>query len=360
MTTPITKPELSVVIPTLNEAETITALLQSLQQQKEIGLEIILVDGGSTDETVALAEQTLQQHSYRQIIHSPVRGRAQQLNRGATVAGADCLLFLHADSEIDDNYLLARALQHLNNLILQKANENIAAHFTLRFKRGQNNHSLGYYFYESKTHLNRLDTINGDQGFLLKKNFFQRLGGFNESLDYMEDARLARKIFTQGQWNTLPGYILTSARRFELEGLKQRQILNAFLCNFDHIGLHEFFNEAKTAYRVQSNTQTLNLKPFLLAIHNICKRLGLRRSIYMWYKTGGYVASNAWQLAFALDCRHNFANRLAPGEGPTPKLDFFDRYLRQLLNSPVGHFGAAALTFIWFYTLLVKSVLLKK
>lgn len=353
------KPELSVVIPAFNEANIIAALLGCLQRQKNIDLEIILVDGGSTDETVALAEQALQQHRHQQIIHCADRGRAQQLNRGATAAKSDWLLFLHADSEINDNKLFARALQHLNNFILQDANDNIAAHFALRFKRNQNDYALAYYFYECKTYLNRLDTINGDQGFLMKNSFFQRLGGFDESLDYMEDARLARKVFAEGQWITLPGYILTSARRFELEGLKQRQILNAFLCNFDYIGLHEFFTEAKAAYRAQSNTQTLKLKPFLLAIHNICKRLGIRRSIYLWYKTGAYVAGNAWQLAFALDCRRNFAQRTVAGEGLTPNLKFFDRYLKRLIDSPLGHSGAAVLTFIWFYTLLVKSVLMK-
>ena len=133
----------------------------------------------------------------------------------------------------------------------------------------------------------------------------------------MEDARLARKIFATGTWITLPGYISTSARRFEIEGLKERQTLNAFMCNFDHMGFDAFFIAAKNIYRTHAKSTKLILKPYLLMIHHLMLSMGLRAALKYWYLTGGYVVDNAWQLAFAMDCRRNRSNKLPPGTGST-------------------------------------------
>jgi rSAM/selenodomain-associated transferase 2 len=349
--------ELAIIIPTFNEASTILRLLGALDRQQNIHLQVIIVDGGSKDNTLAVAEDFSNKSKLDYQFVSADRGRAKQLNQGANIATSEELLFLHADSELSNPYLLANALAHLK--ARRQAIDHIAGHFGLHFQREHTNHAQAYYFFESKARLNRLDTINGDQGFMLSKCFFEALGGFDESLDYMEDARLARKIFAVGQWVTLPGSLTTSARRFEIEGLKQRQILNALLCNFDHIGLTEFFTEAVSAYRAQNNTGTLELKPFFVMIHAITKRIGILRATTLWYKTGAYVASNAWQLVFALDCRRNYTTQLSPGEGPTPALRFYDRWLRFLIDSPPGHLIATVLTFIWFYCSLLVMVLRK-
>jgi hypothetical protein len=332
-------------------------LLEALKRQRNIHLQIIVTDGGSIDNTLGIAEDFLKKSKLDYSFVNTDRGRAKQLNQGANVARSDELLFLHADSEFNDPNLLANALAYVKTQ--RQASAQVAGHFGLHFRRERTDHAPVYYFYESKSRLNRLDTINGDQGFMLSKRFFETLGGFDESLDYMEDARLARKIFSMGQWITLPGSLTTSARRFEIEGLKQRQILNALLCNFDFIGLTEFFSEAASAYRAQSKTGALELKPFFVLTHTIAKRLGILRATTMWYKTGAYVAGNAWQLAFAWDCRRNYARRLSPGEGPTPAIMFYDRWLRFFIDSPPGHLIATVLTFIWFYTTLLVLVLRK-
>jgi hypothetical protein len=91
----------------------------------------------------------------------------------------------------------------------------------------------------------------------------------------------------------------------------------------------------------------------------LSKRKGVLQTAKLWFKTGEYVASNAWQLAFALDCRSNFAKQASPGEGSTPMLTFYDRWLKPLFDSPPGHLIAAVLSFIWFYSLLLLLVLRK-
>lgn len=350
------EPELSVIIPTLNEGKTIAQLFDGLRQQTDAQFELIFVDGGSADDTCSLIATLQKRFGLNAKVINSQPGRAKQMNCGARNAISKELLFLHADTQIDDPQMLNKGLVCLNARRATLDQQPVAGHFGLRFQHRQTKPSLAYYFFESKTRLNRLDTINGDQGFMLSKPFFEALGGFDESLDYMEDARLARKIFAVGQWITLPGSLTTSARRFEIEGLKQRQILNALLCNFDHIGLTEFFTEAASAYRAQSKTGALELRPFFVLIHSITQRLGFLQSARLWYKSGAYVASNAWQLAFALDCRRNYTRQLPPGEGPAPALRFYERWVRFLIDSPPGHLIAAVLTFIWFYTTLLVLV----
>ena len=80
---------LSIIIPVLNEQESIAIRLSALQQLRSHGCEIILVDGGSVDDTVTLAQLLVDQ-----VLYSP-KGRALQMNEGATAASANILLFLH-------------------------------------------------------------------------------------------------------------------------------------------------------------------------------------------------------------------------------------------------------------------------
>ncbi len=351
----INKPELSIIIPVLNEERCLPLLLDDLAAQEGVSFEIIVADGGSIDSTKERCSEFAVSGDIPLLFLETPGGRGIQQNRGAEAAEAATLLFLHADTRIHDPDLLRKSLVQLNEEAQKTPSVPVAGHFGLRFLRNDSSHEGAYYFYESKSRINRAECINGDQGLMVSRYFFNSLGGFDESLPYMEDARIARKIFAQGRWITLPGIIATSARRFETEGFKERQTLNALMRNFDATGFHTFFTAAEHAYRSQEKAARLNLEPFLRVIHQEIKALGTTSAVKFWYQTGRYVASNAWQLAFALDCRKNRHKRLPPGTGPTPRLALHDKITAPFLTSAPGAFMTAIVTAAWFYSLLFKS-----
>jgi len=342
---------LSIIIPALNEAHNLPVLLQDLCAQENIQFETIIVDGGSNDNTAALCEDFPDKNRIRlKVLSSPV-GRAIQMNQGAKSSAGTDYLFLHADTRIRNTQLLYRAQQSIHNARLESPDLRIAGHFPLRFT--SNVGSNHYYFYECKTYLNRHDTINGDQGLWIARDYFTQLGGFDESLPYMEDARLALKIFDTGKWITLPGEIETSARRFKTEGFKERQILNSFLCNFNAMRVDEFFTSAIDVYRTQSAATRLSLRPFLKLAHRQMNGDGFVIALKRWYQTGAYIAHNSWQLAFALDCKRAKRQGLAPGEFDARSLAFYDRHVAHITHWPIIKFITAILTIIWFYSLFL-------
>lgn len=342
---------LSVIIPALNEADSLPGLLQDLCAQEDIHFETIVVDGGSTDNTRLLCEDFPDKSCITLKVLSSPMGRAVQMNQGAKSAAGMDYLFLHADTRIRNAQALAQAQRYMRSARLESADLQIAGHFPLRFTTRTDDNR--YYFYECKTHLNRRDTVNGDQGFWISRDYFQHLGGFDESLPYMEDARLALKIFETGKWVTLPGEIETSARRFETEGFKERQILNSFLCNFNAMGANEFFTSAIDIYRAQTRASKLFLRPFLKLAHRQMNGDGIATAIRRWYQTGAYIAHNAWQLAFALDCKRAQKQGLPPGSNNTPSLEFYDQHIARFTQWPIIKFLTAILTIIWFYSLFL-------
>jgi glycosyltransferase involved in cell wall biosynthesis len=169
---------LSVIIPTLNEAENLPALLEDLKQQENINLEIIVGDGGSTDATRLIAE------SCGTTFVSSKRGRGAQMNAAALKASGKYYLFMHADSRVDDVNLFSNALQALSAAQLEQSL--IAGHFRLRFIRGTSRNAFAYRYAEEKTAFNRVNTTNGDQGLLISREFFELLSGFDESMPFLE------------------------------------------------------------------------------------------------------------------------------------------------------------------------------
>ena len=228
-------------------------------------------------------------------------GRGRQMNSAASRASAPYLLFLHADSLPTSDLQLHNALEALTSTCRHLESQRVAGHFRLRFRRSRKGNDLAYSYYESKSALNRAECTNGDQGFLMPAEFFRELGGFDESLWFLEDQRLAEQIRRTGTWITLPGELETSARRFELEGLGRRMILSALIMNFHSIGLTEFFDRADTVYRNQDSTGRLLMTPIFQLISDLNREAGSRVSRQRWRATGRYVLSHAWQPFFYLD-----------------------------------------------------------
>jgi len=339
-------PDLSVIIPTLDEARTIEPLLESLRSQQGLRPEVVVADGGSGDGTVELARS----RSCRVVLSPPGRGR--QMNRGAAVASAPLLLFLHADTGLPDGRLLRTALDAFREAVRAAGHDRIAGHFRIRFD-GYTRRPFAFRYMEEKSALNRPETINGDQGLLLTRRFFDELGGFDESLPILEDQKMAARIRQRGAWILLPGLIRTSARRFETEGFERRHLMMAVMMGLHHVGLRAFFLEAPGVYRAQSRAGRLPVYALLSLVREVMGRMPLRRRLETWLKIGRYVKRNAWQLFFCLDVRSRRARPVFEEAPPRNRwLGFYDRLLEPILRPRVFDALTAALTWAWVMVLL--------
>jgi rSAM/selenodomain-associated transferase 2 len=341
-------PELSVIVPVLNEEETLPAMFASLANQEGVSLELIMSDGGSMDGSVALARRLGEEAHLPLIVLEAEQGRGRQLNSGASASRGETLLFLHADSRFSDRHALRSALDLLNREITSRGNDRAAGRFSLRFDRCGASPSLPYYFYECKARLNRRECSHGDQGIMLRRTYFSEAGPFDVSLPMLAETRLAETLREKGKWLFFPAEIYTSPRRFESEGLYERQVLNAIIMNFAYQGWEAFFHELPTLYVGNHRSGRIPLATVLQKINLLISTLPLRRRVALWHATGVYVRSHSWQIPFFLDTRRNFRNGIPSGEGNTPLLDFHDRYLERFTDHPPGRLAAAILTWIWF------------
>ena len=328
---------LSVVIPTLNEAAALPTLLDQLRRQKGIELEIVVADGGSTDGTAARARA-----AGARVVDAP-RGRARQMNAGAQAATADHLLFLHADSELTTTRQLREAVEALRAAAALHGMR-CAGHFALRFSRTGTGAAGLFRYLEAKTALNRPGTVNGDQGLLLAAEYFRELGGYDESLPFLEDARIAARIFDHGRFIVLPGVLVTSARRFDTEGPYRRYTLMSLIMGLHAAGANAFFAGARELYAAQSETGALRLSAHLALVRRVLRDAGLRGGLGILWRAGRYARQNAWQAFFWLD--------VALGLQRRPWLRFHDRAFRPLADNVVfDAIGTVAIS-LWFLLVL--------
>jgi hypothetical protein len=270
------------------------------------------------------------------------------LNLGASAATADWLLFLHADSRICDVLQLRRSLDYIYEHHSQQKDLMTAGRFSLEFDSCSEEKGFGLFYYESKARLGRSGCIHGDQGMMMSKVCLQKSGFFREDLPVMEDTSLAEVIRTSGQWLLLPGVIVSSSRRFLLEGVQARQTLNALMMNFLAIGWLDFFLRAPDLYRQQDLAKPLQLRPFFKMIRDQLAQMPIRQRWRIWILTGGYVRSQAWQLGLALDCRNAYRRGEAPGQQSNSWLNWFDRWFEPLTDHFPGRVLTALLVRVWF------------
>ncbi len=197
---------LSIVIPALNEERCIGRALASVAG---LGAEIIVADGGSRDMTCDIAAR----HGAR-LVAAP-QGRGHQLCAGADAATGESLLFLHADSFLGDG------AEHALRLALADPGFQIGT-FRLRFAEA---HPL-YSFYCWFTRFDSIWSSFGDQGIIVRRTLYDRIGGFPlwpllEDVEFLRGARRLARV------RSLAGEIVTSARRFQQIGMLRQQIRNA-------------------------------------------------------------------------------------------------------------------------------------
>lgn len=210
-------PLVSVIIPTLNEAQILGPTLRRVRAQEE-PFEILVVDGGSTDETITRARA----HGVQ--IYTAPRGRARQMNEGALRANGDILLFLHADTLLPENGL---------SIVRRTLRDPEANSGTFRLQFDEPTRLLR--FYARCTHWPWIRLCFGDRGQFARRSAFEAVGGFPE-WPLFEDLELAHRLHEHGGFRFLDRAVTTSARRFHRRGSLRQQLRNLYLWSHYMLG----------------------------------------------------------------------------------------------------------------------------
>lgn len=193
---------LAIVIPALNEAANLSRLLPDLARGCP-GADIVVVDGGSGDDTAAVVARL----PGPRLLES-ARGRAVQMNHGARAAGGDTLLFLHADSRLPDG--AARAIEQA----LAEPGV-VGGRFDVRFDNERPLYRIIAWFMNTRSRASGICT--GDQAIFVRRADFEAVGGYPD-IPLMEDIELSRRLKRRGNLRALRLRVTTSARKWEREG----------------------------------------------------------------------------------------------------------------------------------------------
>jgi len=214
---------ISVIIPTFNEQEQIGSTIRRLRQAAgKQPIEIIISDGGSSDLTLVEATKA----GADAVFESQKKGRAAQMNYGASKANGTILYFLHADTIPPDSFAssIAKSIQN-----------NEAGCFRLAFDHQ-------HWFLEVCSWFTRFD-LNffrfGDQSLFLRAESFRAIGGFNEALHIMEDQEIIYRLKRNTRFKIIPQSVITSARKYVDNGIFKTQSIFLLLFLLYKIGVSQ-------------------------------------------------------------------------------------------------------------------------
>ena len=208
---------ISVIIPTLNEELTIMA---TLAHTAALGFdELIVVDGGSLDQTPVLVKSysrmtQSQAQSPVRLVTAP-RGRARQMNEGAKASGGEILLFLHADTQLPGD-----AKTMIDTTLADQ--RMVGGRFDVRFDRPSTWGSIISRMMNWRSRLSGIAT--GDQALFVRRPIFEQMGGFAD-IPLMEDIDFSRRLKQKGATAALTATVTTSFRRWERHGPLQTLLL---------------------------------------------------------------------------------------------------------------------------------------
>lgn len=212
---------LSIIIPTLNDGHRLSATLERLSAYEDTK-EIIVCDAGSNDQTFALTAKAGGK------FYMAPQGRGQQLAMGADVSVGDWMLFLHADTKLGPGWVTA-ASRFMSN----PENRFRAAYFIFALDDPTPQARRLERMVEWRC--KNLSLPYGDQGFLISRDFYERIGGYSP-IPLMEDVDLVRRV-QKHRLDCLPALALTSADRFQRDGYFKRSIINLFCLSLYFLGI---------------------------------------------------------------------------------------------------------------------------
>jgi len=222
------KKGISIIIPVLNESHIIESLLAHLKTHALTNsiIETIIVDGGSNDNTVALAKK-----NDAIVLHSE-KGRAKQLNFGAKNALGDILYFLHADTLPPKGF---------DKLILNAVDQK---HYTGCFRMQFDTKNIVLRFFGWLTRFNHVICRGGDQSLFITNQAFCDTKGFNEDYIIYEDSEFIKRLYKEVGFVVLPKKVITSARKYRQKGWLKVQFYFGIihLKNFLGAGPEELYN----------------------------------------------------------------------------------------------------------------------
>lgn len=210
---------ISVIIPTLNEADCVNKLVEYLHQHKEDSLlEIIVVDGGSSDDTVAVAEK-----AGAKVIVCPKGGRANQMNLGSQKAKGNMLYFVHCDTFPPNTYL-----------------KDIQVAVQTGFPMGcfQTKFDTNRPLVKTNSWWSQFDFLfcrGGDQTLFVTKEVFKELNGYTEML-IMEEYDFLIRARKKYPFKIIPTRVLVSARKYDNRSYARVQLANVVVFNMYRFG----------------------------------------------------------------------------------------------------------------------------
>lgn len=202
---------ISIIIPALNEGEYIHKTLKHLISLPG-NFEIIVVDGGSRDQTVRVVKEF---NSVKLV--SSEKGRGIQMNKGAKIAKGEVLLFLHADTCLPYNAYQG-IVTHLQN------KKNVGGSFFLKLDK--DHLLLNFYSWCSK--FSMVFFTYGDHGIFIRRSVFEQIGGY-KNISFLEDVEIQKRLRKEGNFKKLKYAVTSSARRFEKTGTTKQFFLDLFL-----------------------------------------------------------------------------------------------------------------------------------
>lgn len=213
---------LSIVIPTYNEATNIEQLLYHLFKIKNSSIEVIVSDGGSEDDTIAIAK-----NAGAIAALSPGKGRAAQMNYGASMAKGDVLYFIHADCFPPFTFI---------NDIQQAITEGYQlGRYRTKFNSKKGLLKINAWF----TQFDLFVCMGGDQTIFIKRALFEQCSGFNEDMKIMEEYEFCERARKIGKYKILKGYALISARKYDTNSWLKVQRANMRIMKMYKKGLSQ-------------------------------------------------------------------------------------------------------------------------